>query len=73
MPLQEPAGHPESALNYCRESGPVADAGRSGLFGAVGAAIDHVILLDAVPDDAAPAIRTCGRQLLDGTFEAVEV
>lgn len=38
----------------------------------MGTAIDHVVLLDAVPDDATFAMRTRRSELVDRTFEAVE-
>jgi hypothetical protein len=38
----------------------------------MGAAVDDVILLDAMADDTAPAVRARRRELLYSAFEAVE-
>jgi hypothetical protein len=50
----------------------VDDCVRAFLSGAMGATADDVTLLDAMPDDAATAMRTRGRKFLDCTLEAVE-
>lgn len=39
---------------------------------AVGAAIKSAVAFDAVADDAAIAVFACGRQHVNGAFEAVE-
>ena len=38
----------------------------------MGAAVEHPVRLDAMSDDLYPAMRTGGREFMDGTLEAVE-
>jgi hypothetical protein len=38
----------------------------------VRAAIKYIIALDSMTYNSAPAMGACGRQCMDGTFEAVE-
>src|SRR5438067_1725854 len=42
------------------------------MFGAARAAEDHVVMLDAVTDHLAAAMRASRRERVDGTFERVE-
>jgi hypothetical protein len=62
----------------CREHAPPARlraifyAGGAFLSGAMGAAIDNIVLLNPMSDDASAAMPTSRREFLDSTFEAVE-
>jgi hypothetical protein len=53
-------------------SGPVDYGGGALLFCAMGAAVDNVVLLDAVPDNPASAMRTGRSEFLYSALEAVE-
>lgn len=44
----------------------------SGVFRAGGTAVDPVVGLNTVPDDAAVAVMTSGRERVNGAFKAVE-
>src|SRR5215472_15938783 len=50
----------------------VPDTGHARLMRAMSAAVEGVAILDAVPDDAAAAVRAPGCERLDRAFEAVE-
>jgi hypothetical protein len=53
-------------------SGSVLKAGDALVLGAVGAAEDRAVLLDAVADHLAAAVRAGRGQRVDGTLEGVE-
>ena len=50
----------------------ILDIGAARLMRAVGATVERVIGLDAVPDDLAAAVGTHGREFVDRALEAVE-
>ena len=50
----------------------ISNAARTGLARAMRAAIDHRVHFDPVPDHPAAAVRTGGRQRLNGAFERVK-
>src|SRR5262245_23478944 len=52
--------------------GAILDAFHALLLGAMGAAEDLAVRLDAMADDPAVAVGAMGRHGLDGAFEAVE-
>ena len=51
---------------------PIFDARPPGFFGAVGATVDPILRLNAMPDNCASAMRASRRHTLDRAFEAVE-
>jgi len=62
----------ETSLAIVRGSGAVDQAVVALLLGAVGAAEDAAVGLDAVADDPAAAVVAGGYDGMDGAFEAVE-
>src|SRR5690606_11396948 len=65
-------GRFQDVSNFRHGSSPVAKFGHPGLFGAVVAAVKSAILLQAVSDDAASAMRAGRRDRLDRAFKTVE-
>jgi hypothetical protein len=66
----DPAPVPDAPTSPSRRT--VDDCVGAFLRGAMGATEDDVTLLDAMPDDAATAMRTGGRKFLDCALETVE-
>jgi hypothetical protein len=50
-------------------SGPIAEPCDAGVLGTTGAAENGIALFDAVPDDAATAVRTSRGECMNGTFK----
>ncbi|KFC65021.1 hypothetical protein FG93_05044 [Bosea sp. LC85] len=65
-------GGRDLGLPSAHHSRLVLEGGRLLLFGAMGTAVDDLILLDAMSYDPASAMRTGRCELLDGAFETVE-
>src|SRR5262245_9512927 len=61
-----------AAMELARRSDAVAQPGYALVLGAMRAAEDRSVLLEAVADDMDAAIRACRRQCVDRAFEAVE-
>jgi hypothetical protein len=50
----------------------VAQAGHAGLLGTVNTAVNGAVLFDTMANDPTPAVRTRGREGLDGALERIK-